>query len=234
MADVAQSAAATSVSPAGMTPMQQRLFELRLKLNQCRKSNKEEVVKENLREKDPKGAEKQRARERWMEQQRELKEAAKERGEDPQEAKYLTITAHAAGVMKEKKRKKEKARERFLDPETDRHYNAYKKRVKRRKNELEKDYEDAKKEQPDFYREAHSLSHGTENTLKDTRVEKMVEELEECEERRNSYSRQRAFYDEKDVSYINERNRVYNEKIARAFDKYTVEIRENLERGTAL
>ena len=29
-----------------------------------------------------------------MEQQRELKEAAKERGEDPQEAKYLTITAH--------------------------------------------------------------------------------------------------------------------------------------------
>ena len=30
--------------------------------------------------------------------------------------------------MKEKKRKKEKARERFLDPETDRHYNAYKKR----------------------------------------------------------------------------------------------------------
>ena len=32
MADVAQSAAATSVSPAGMTPMQQRLFELRLKL----------------------------------------------------------------------------------------------------------------------------------------------------------------------------------------------------------
>ncbi len=28
--------------------------------------------------------------------------------------------------------------------------------------------------------------------------------------------------------------RVFNKKLARSFDKYTVEIRQNLERGTAL
>jgi pre-mRNA-splicing factor SYF2 len=41
-------------------------------------------------------------------------------------------------------------------------------------------------------------------------------------------------YDEKYITYVNERNKVFNEKIARAFDKYTTEIRANLERGTAL
>ncbi|KAI7867425.1 SYF2 splicing factor-domain-containing protein [Spinellus fusiger] len=37
-----------------------------------------------------------------------------------------------------------------------------------------------------------------------------------------------------DISWINEKNRVFNQKIARFYDKYTKEIRENLERGTAL
>ena len=37
-----------------------------------------------------------------------------------------------------------------------------------------------------------------------------------------------------DVHYINDRNRVFVKKIGRAFDKYTTEIRQNLERGTAL
>ena len=36
------------------------------------------------------------------------------------------------------------------------------------------------------------------------------------------------------VDYINKRNMVFNKKISRAFDKYTTEIRQNLERGTAL
>tara|TARA_R110002050_G_scaffold246357_1_gene384129 strand:+ start:1179 stop:1355 length:177 start_codon:yes stop_codon:yes gene_type:complete len=53
-------------------------------------------------------------------------------------------------------------------------------------------------------------------------------------ERRGKYSRRRQFYEDADITYINERNRKYNEKIARAFDEYTTEIKQNLERGTAL
>ena len=41
-------------------------------------------------------------------------------------------------------------------------------------------------------------------------------------------------YEEEDVNYINERNRGFNKKLERAYDKYTVETRQNLERGTAL
>lgn len=36
------------------------------------------------------------------------------------------------------------------------------------------------------------------------------------------------------VGYINEKNRKFNKKVGRAYDKYTEEIRESLERGTAL
>jgi pre-mRNA-splicing factor SYF2 len=37
-----------------------------------------------------------------------------------------------------------------------------------------------------------------------------------------------------DVSYINKRNKRYNEKISRNYDQHTAEIRRSLERGTAL
>lgn len=37
-----------------------------------------------------------------------------------------------------------------------------------------------------------------------------------------------------DVSYINQRNAHFNRKMNRAYDKHTKEVRDNLERGTAL
>jgi len=52
--------------------------------------------------------------------------------------------------------------------------------------------------------------------------------------KRETFSRRRAFNEENDVDYINDRNYHFNKKLARAYDDYTQEIRENLERGTAL
>lgn len=37
-----------------------------------------------------------------------------------------------------------------------------------------------------------------------------------------------------DVTYINKSNKVFNSKVSRYYDKYTKDIRANLERGTAL
>lgn len=54
------------------------------------------------------------------------------------------------------------------------------------------------------------------------------------DERRAKFSRRRAFDEDDDVTYINERNMHFNKKIARAYDKYTAEIKGNFERGTAL
>ena len=52
--------------------------------------------------------------------------------------------------------------------------------------------------------------------------------------RRKQHSRRRAHDPNADVSYINEKNRHFSEKLSRAYDKYTEDIRAAFERGTAL
>ncbi|GMF25600.1 unnamed protein product [Phytophthora fragariaefolia] len=65
-------------------------------------------------------------------------------------------------------------------------------------------------------------------------VERMAQELEDRIKARKKFSRRRQHYEGEDVDYINGQNRIFNRKASQAFDKYTVEIRQNLERGTAL
>ncbi|MES1922715.1 hypothetical protein MHBO_004240, partial [Bonamia ostreae] len=67
-----------------------------------------------------------------------------------------------------------------------------------------------------------------------TDVDKMVAEIEEARSKRHTFSRRRKYDEEKDIHYINRRNEAFNNKVSRAFDKYTFEIKANLERGTAL
>ena len=62
----------------------------------------------------------------------------------------------------------------------------------------------------------------------------MAAELSDKAERARKFSRRRTEHEGADVDHINERNAVFNKKIKRAYDKYTVEIQQNLERGTAL
>ncbi|KNZ50269.1 hypothetical protein VP01_4514g1 [Puccinia sorghi] len=40
--------------------------------------------------------------------------------------------------------------------------------------------------------------------------------------------------DDGEITYINDKNKAFNQKIGRFYNKYTEEIRENIERGTAL
>ena len=68
----------------------------------------------------------------------------------------------------------------------------------------------------------------------DERLERMAEEIEEQIAKRGQFSRRRMFVEEKDVDYINERNRKFNQKLERNYSKYANEIKANLERGTAL
>lgn len=51
---------------------------------------------------------------------------------------------------------------------------------------------------------------------------------------RAKFSRVKPIKEEDDVTYINDRNAHFNRKISRAFDKYTKEIKDSFERGTAL
>ena len=52
--------------------------------------------------------------------------------------------------------------------------------------------------------------------------------------KRDKYSRRRMHDDDADIDYINERNMKFNQKLERFYGKYTKEIKDNLERGTAV
>lgn len=85
-----------------------------------------------------------------------------------------------------------------------------------------------------FYPEANSLDLGNDTPIPEANVNRMVRELNSSQVSRHNFSRRRAHNEDKDVDYINERNKKFNEKLERHYNKYTVEIRQNLERGTAV
>lgn len=65
-------------------------------------------------------------------------------------------------------------------------------------------------------------------------VAAMASEVAEDQKRRQRHSRRRRFDDSEDITYINERNAKFNRKAARAYGEYTEELRESVERGTAV
>lgn len=65
-------------------------------------------------------------------------------------------------------------------------------------------------------------------------LDRLVGHVEDEIAERAKFSRVKPIKEEDDVTYINDRNAHFNRKISRAFDKYTKEIKDSFERGTAL
>lgn len=66
-------------------------------------------------------------------------------------------------------------------------------------------------------------------------VDRLVDDIRRAEEARLKKRRERGRGDEDgDVTYINEKNKQFNQKLARFYNKYTADIRESFERGTAI
>ena len=62
----------------------------------------------------------------------------------------------------------------------------------------------------------------------------LANEMKRRIEKQAKKKRDRMEFEESDVTYINKRNKKFNEKITRNYDKHTAQIRQSLERGTAL
>ncbi|QRW00605.1 pre-mRNA-splicing factor SYF2 [Ceratobasidium sp. AG-Ba] len=84
-----------------------------------------------------------------------------------------------------------------------------------------------------LYRDANSLLYG-DNKPSEEAIDRVVSKLNLDIDKRAKFSRKRTNEEEGDITYINERNRVFNKKIARFYDKYTAETRASFERGTAI
>ncbi|OCF59419.1 pre-mRNA-splicing factor SYF2 [Kwoniella mangroviensis CBS 10435] len=84
----------------------------------------------------------------------------------------------------------------------------------------------------DLYRGSDTLAYGDHKPSEDA-LDRVAEKINKDI---GKYGKRKNKKDDEDdeVTYINERNKVFNKKVARYFDKYTKEIRANFERGTAL
>ncbi|KAF2452850.1 pre-mRNA-splicing factor syf2, partial [Lineolata rhizophorae] len=67
------------------------------------------------------------------------------------------------------------------------------------------------------------------------KVDRLISEMRKAEEVKLKKRRDRGKgEDDSDVTYINEKNKQFNDKLRRFYDKYTKDIRDSFERGTAL
>lgn len=67
-------------------------------------------------------------------------------------------------------------------------------------------------------------------------VDRLVDDLEKGERARLKARAARGLKEDDggDVTYINQKNKQFNDKLARFYNRYTTEIRESFERGTAI
>ncbi|EPE31689.1 hypothetical protein GLAREA_12445 [Glarea lozoyensis ATCC 20868] len=86
-----------------------------------------------------------------------------------------------------------------------------------------------------FYSTADSTGFVEHKPPKDA-VDRLVKDLQQAEEARLKKRRERmgGNGDDGDVTYINEKNKNFNQKLNRFYNKYTAEIRDSFERGTMI
>ncbi|GMH44063.1 hypothetical protein BSKO_11997 [Bryopsis sp. KO-2023] len=220
---------------AGLSSRKRKLYQLKQKLNECRKANQHAVIAENKRKQAGRGhsnEEKQTGDKKWFEE-RKKKQAKQLESLGLQPGDVHRIESVEVAQAKYKKAEKKPAPMGWDVFNQKTLYNACEKRAEKVPYTLE-DYEAEKQRNPDFYRDANSLEYGRAPNLPEQNVDRMVNELNERDMKRAEFSRRRKHYEDKDIDYINDRNATFNKKIDRAFAKYTQEIRANLERGTAL
>lgn len=210
----------------------QRLKNLHNARNEARQQNHKEVVAEDERKKLPSNWETHKRQADWLLADEKARQEANAKGLDYNRLKVLHVSAIEA-QNSEKKKRKRNPDVGFSDYEsqTARQYNRLVKQMPAR--DMVK-YEETKRKFGDaFYGGAHTILHGLH---KDTpkAIDNMVKDLENQISKRKSFSRRRTHNDDADIDYINEKNARFNKKLERFYGEHTVEIKQNLERGTAI
>jgi hypothetical protein len=211
----------------------ERLQEIEYKKNKCRVDSRNAIEEEHKRELEGEKGRQQREKREIEEKQEKFKESLRKEGIDVERYLRLHDTQEIEDLKRKKKAKRTNQGEIDIEGE-EAHYRSFKK--KRNKVDFDKSiYEKQKNELgEDFYDPLNLPVSGLQPKDSALRVLALRDELEDTEQRRSEFSRRRAYSEEGDVNFINEQNRKFSQKVGRAYDPFTVEIRENLERGTAL
>ncbi|XP_011833273.1 PREDICTED: pre-mRNA-splicing factor SYF2 isoform X2 [Mandrillus leucophaeus] len=159
-----------------------------------------------------------------------LRECAS-RGEDYEKVKLLEISAEDAEKWERKKKRKNP--DLGFSDYAAAQLRQYHRLTKQIKPDMETYERLREKHGEEFFPTSNSLLHGT-HVPSTEEIDRMVIDLEKQIEKRDKYSRRRPYNDDADIDYINERNAKFNKKAERFYGKYTAEIKQNLERGTAV
>jgi len=209
-----------------------KLRDLHMKRNEARKLNHQEVVEEDRRNKEPKNMEARRRRAEYILTEEQQKAECEAAGKDWEIEKLRNIGADDAEALDRRKKAKHNPDEGFSSYEqaTFRKYSGLTKQIK---PDMEK-YEVAKHKAGDaFYAQAGTIVHGVHKDSKEA-IDRMAGDVIKQQEKRAKYSRRRRHDPDADIDYINERNMNFNKKLERFYGSYTKEIKDSLERGTAV
>ena len=180
-----------------------------MKMNEAKYQNSKAAIEEENRDNDI-NYRKMRRREEWEEKTKrsEAELAAKGIGK---EKLYLNRTS----LRKEREEKPDQSYGWNVFGEE-----AYFKAYHRRCDKLEVDREKYKEQMtnPD---KVHEPSEQALNLL--------AEDIQKQEEKRSDFSRRRVYDEDRKVTYINDRNRVFNKKLDRSYGEFTAKIQTALE-----
>lgn len=210
-----------------------RLKNLHHARNEARNQNHSEVKKEMERISLPKNWDVRQAKAEWLIKDKANRDAAEEKGIDYDRVKLLTVSAlDQERIDKIKKRNKKVGDQGFADYETQT-ARQYQRLVKSMPPKDLQRYNEQKELHGDSFFASNPILEGAQKDSK-AAVDNMVKDLENQIEKRKKFSRRRMHNDEADIDYINEKNRRLNKKLAMFYDPYTAEIKQALERGTAI
>lgn len=209
----------------------QKFKELQFRRKESRKLNYQEVVEEDRRSKLPENHETKNKWAQYLIDKEVKKQEAAAKGLDYNRMKLMDVTAEDADKWDRMKKKKNP------DPGFSSYEDAavrqYDRLTKKFKPDMES-YEKEKEVMGDaFYPTKDTIIHGLHKDS-DENISNMVDDLEKQIDKHSKFSRRRRYNDDADINYINERNMRFNKKLERFYGQYTAEIKQNLERGTAV
>jgi len=206
------------------------LMMLKMRRNESRKLNHAEVQEEEKRSKLPANWEAKKRRVEWELGDQKAREEAEKSGKDYDIVKNMSAPAQELEYYS-RKAKKKNPDPGFSDFAASQ-YRQYE-RISGQIRVNDETYEAQRQKLGDaFYPSAGDIL--TTGKVSTSALDKMAADIERQITKRAKFSRRRTHVDDADISYINERNKKFNEKCERFYGKYTEEIRGNLERGTAL
>ncbi|CAI4226238.1 unnamed protein product [Auanema sp. JU1783] len=211
----------------------ERLRKLHQLRENARKENHREVVEEDRKSKLPKNHEAKQAREQWELQEMEERKKAEEEGKNYDRMKALNTQADVADRIEASRKRKKNPDQGFssYDEMTLRQHS----RLTSNLNPDMKSYKQMRQVvgEEQFYPGVNTLIHGSHYPTQ-AAMEKLAGDVKGQAKRREQFHRRRMFDPDAPIDYINERNKRFNEKLEKFYGKYTEDIKEDLERGTAI